>query len=112
MKELLTWLYGKSARNAHIREMAKKAIEILKNRGSMEYMALCRELGISFDKYKKPKRTFYFVVNPLKKVQLIKEKRVYTKADRKGYNTIYFIDPRAFQGYMTRVIEETVEEIT
>ena len=29
MDELLQWIYGKSARNAHIREMAKKAIEIM-----------------------------------------------------------------------------------
>ena len=27
MDELLRWIYGKSARNAHIREMAKKAID-------------------------------------------------------------------------------------
>jgi hypothetical protein len=33
MDELLLWLYGKSARNAHIRDMAKQAIEILKREG-------------------------------------------------------------------------------
>ena len=69
MKELLTWLYGKSARNSHIREMAKKAILILKEQGSMEYKELAEALGIEFNQYKKPKRTFYFVINPLKKIQ-------------------------------------------
>ncbi|MFH7865031.1 MAG: hypothetical protein QXN00_00945, partial [Candidatus Aenigmatarchaeota archaeon] len=89
MKELITWLYGKSSKNAHIRQMAEKLILLLHQNGSMEYKMLCSELGIGFDKYKKPKRTFYFVVNPLKKIQLVKEKRVYTEADRKSYQTIY-----------------------
>ena len=106
MKELLLWLYGKSARNAHIRDMAEKLIVVLKEKQSMEHQELCRLLGIGFDKYQKPKRTFYFVVNPLKKVQLVKEKRVYTTKDRKKYQTHYFLDAGAFQGYMTRIIEE------
>jgi len=106
MKELLLWLYGKSARNAHIKEMAEKLINILKEKQSLEYQELCRLLGIGFDKYEKPKRTFYFVVNPLKKVQLLKERRVYTSRDRKKYETHYFIDPGAFHGYMTRILEE------
>ncbi|MEM5778039.1 MAG: hypothetical protein QXD43_00995 [Candidatus Aenigmatarchaeota archaeon] len=106
MQDLLLWLYGKSARNAHIRAMAEKLINILKKEGSMEYQRLAKELGIDFTKYQKPKRTFYFVVNPLKKVQLVKEKRVYTSKDRKKYETHYFLDPGAFKGYMTRVIEE------
>lgn len=106
MKELLLWLYGKSARNAHIRDMAEKLVSVLKEKQSMEHQELCRLLGIGFDKYQKPKRTFYFVVNPLKKVQLVKEKRVYTTKDRKKYATHYFLDAGAFQGYMTRIIEE------
>ena len=106
MKELLIWLYGKSARNAHIRDMAERLIIVLKEKQSMEHQELCKLLGIGFDKYQKPKRTFYFVVNPLKKVQLVKEKRVYTTKDRKKYQTHYFLDAGAFQGYMTRIIEE------
>jgi hypothetical protein len=106
MKELLVWLYGKSARNAHIRDMAEKLINILKEKQSLEYQELCRMLGIAFDKYQKPKRTFYFVVNPMKKVQLVKEKRIYTAKDRKNYETHYFLDPGAFHGYMTRILEE------
>ena len=106
MNELLVWLYGKSARNAHIRVMAEKLITILKEQHSLEHQELCRLLGIGFDKYQKPKRTFYFVVNPLKKVQLIKEKRVYTSAEHKAYKTHYFLDPGAFKGYMARVIED------
>ncbi len=106
MKEIITWLYGKSARNAHIRAMAEKLIGLLKQKGSMEHQALCSALGIGFDKYQKPKRTFYFVVNPLKKVHLIKEKRVYVDDKRKTYQTVYFLDPGAFSGYMTRMIEE------
>jgi len=106
MKELLLWLYGKSARNAHIRDMAEKLIIVLKEKQSLEHQELCKLLGIGFDKYQKPKRTFYFVVNPLKKVQLVKEKRVYTTKDRKKYATHYFLDAGAFQGYMTRIIEE------
>lgn len=106
MKELLIWLYGKSARNSHIKEMAAKLINILREKQSLEYQELCQLVGIGFDKYQKPKRTFYFVVNPLKKVQLVKEKRVYTTKDRKKYETHYFIDPGAFHGYMTRILEE------
>lgn len=103
---MLLWLYGKSARNAHIREMAEKLIIILKEKQSLEHQELCRLLGIGFDKYQKPKRTFYFVVNPLKKVQLVKEKRIYTTKDRKKYQTHYLLDSGAFQGYMTRILEE------
>ncbi len=57
--------------------MAMKAIEILKKEQSMDYQELCKALDIGFTDYQKPKRTFYFVVNPLKKVQLIQEKRIY-----------------------------------
>jgi hypothetical protein len=106
MKELMLWLYGKSARNAHIRAMAEKLVNILKSQQSLEYQELCRQLGIAFDQYQKPKRTFYFVVNPLKKVQLVKEKRIYKSTDRKEYETHYFLDPSAFHGYMTRILEE------
>ena len=106
MRELLLWLYGKSARNAHIREMAEKAILLLREKGSMEYMELCKALGIALNKYQKPKRTFYFVVNPLKRVQLIKEKRIYPKKDSKKFETHYFLTPEKFNGYMTRTIEE------
>ena len=106
MKEILTWLYGRSARNAHIRDMAEKLILLLQKKGSMEHQALCSALGIGFDKYQKPKRTFYFVVNPLKKVHLIKEKRMYADEKKKKYLTVYFLDPGAFNGYMTRMIEE------
>ena len=108
MKELLLWLYGKSARNAHIREMAGKVILLLKEKGSMEYMELCKALGIAFDRYQKPKRTFYFVVNPLKKVQLIQEKRIYPKNDSKKFETHYFLTPDRFSGYMIRTIEEFI----
>lgn len=107
MKEFLTWLYGRSARNAHIRSMAEKTIMLLKKE-PMEYQQLCRALGIGFDNYQKPRRTFYFVVNPLKAVQLIKEKRVKDQADPKKYQTVYMINPGAFQGYMTRAVEEAV----
>ncbi len=106
MNELLTWLYGKSARNAHIREMARKAILILKKEGSMEYQALARALEIQFTKYKKPKRTFYFVINPLKKIQLIQDKRVFTDKAKKKYKTVYFFNPDAFYGYMKRILDE------
>jgi hypothetical protein len=106
MKELMVWLYGKSARNAHIRVMAEKLITVLKEQQSMEHQELAKILGIAFDKYQKPKRTFYFVVNPLKKVQLVKEKRVYKSEDRKAYETHYFLDAGAFNGYMTRILEE------
>src|SRR3972149_11995072 len=98
MKELLQWLYGKSARNAHIRDMAEKAIILLKKNGSMKYDELCEALGIEFDKYQKPKRTFYFVVNPLKKVNLIQEKRIYSKEDSKKHETHYFLTPERFSG--------------
>ena len=46
MKELLLWLYGKSARNAHIRDMAEKTIVLLKEKGSMEYQELAKALGV------------------------------------------------------------------
>lgn len=102
----MTWLYGKSARNAHIREMAIKALEILSKQGSIEHQELARSLEIGFDKYKKPKRTFYFVVNPLKKVQLIQEKRIFPEKGKKRYKTHYIFTPERFRGYMDRTIEE------
>ena len=106
MKEMFVWLFGKSARNAHIREMAEKAILLLKKHGSMEYQQLARELGVDFTQYRKPKRTFYFVVNPLKRVHMIQEKRVYTDKAKKRYQTHYFLTPDRFRGYMDRVIDE------
>ena len=109
--EFFTWLYGRSARNAHIREMAEKAIQILKEKQSMEYTELSKALGIGFDRYQKPKRTFYFVVNPLKKVKLIKEKRVYYGKGKRKYKTHYFLTPSEFKGYITRVIEEFLEKL-
>ena len=110
MEEMLTWLYGRSARNSHIRKMAEKAILILKEK-PMEYLALCRELGIDFDQYQKPKRTFYFVVNPLKSVKLITEQRQIVSQKPKRYKTVYFLDPGRFQGYMMRVVEESAERM-
>jgi hypothetical protein len=110
MKEMLIWLYGRSARNAHIRSMAEKAILLLKKE-PMEYQALCRALGIGFDNYQKPRRTFYFVVNPLKAVQLVKEKRVKDSADPKKHQTVYLLNPGAFQGYMARIVEEAVSRM-
>ena len=106
MDEMLRWIYGKSARNAHIREMAKKAILLLKEKGSMEYRELAKALGIDFNKYQKPKRTFYFVINPLKKIQLIQDKRIFTDKTRKKYKTVYFFNPDTFYGYMKRVLDE------
>jgi len=106
MNDLLSWLYGKSARNAHIRDMAKKALSLLKEHQSLEYQELCKLLGIEFDQYQKPKRTFYFVVNPLKKVKLIQEKRVYPEKGKRKYNTVYFLTPDRFRGYMDHVIED------
>jgi hypothetical protein len=106
MKELLIWLYGKSARNAHIRNMAEKAITLLKAKGSMEYQELATALGIEFNQYKKPKRTFYFVINPLKKIQLVQDRRVFADSEKKKYRTVYFFNADAFYGYMKRVLDE------
>jgi predicted transcriptional regulator len=106
MKELLLWLYGKSARNAHIRDMAEKTIVLLKEKGSMEYQELAQALGIEFNQYKKPKRTFYFVINPLKKIQLIQDKRIFADKSRKKYKTVYFFNPDAFYGYMKRILDD------
>ncbi len=111
MKELLLWLYGKSARNAHIRDMAEKTIVLLKEKGSMEYQELAQALGIEFNQYKKPKRTFYFVINPLKKIQLIQDKRIFTDKSKKKYKTVYFFNPDAFYGYMKRILDEFHSEI-
>lgn len=102
----MIWLYGKSARNAHIREMAEKAINIIKKEGSIEYQALAKAIGIDFTQYKKPKRTFYFVVNPLKRVQLIQDKRIYTDKAKKKYQTHYFLTPDRFRGYMDRILDD------
>jgi len=110
MQELLTWLYGKSARNAHIRKMAEKAIFLLREK-PMEYTELCKALGIGFDNYQKPRRTFYFVVNPLKRVKLIKERREIIDPKTRKHKTIYFLNPGAFQGYMMRIIDEAVERM-
>jgi hypothetical protein len=110
MQEMLTWLYGRSARNAHIRKMAERAVVLLKKQ-PLEYMELCRALEIGFDNYQKPRRTFYFVVNPLKRVHLIKERREVIDQDTKKYKTVYFLNPGAFQGYMTRIIDETTDKL-
>ena len=110
MKELLTWLYGKSSKNAHIRGMAEKAILLLREKGSLEYQELCALLEVGFDKYKKPKRTFYFVVNPLKRVALIQEKRVFGE-DGKRYRTMYFLSPDAFYGYMKKTVDDFHSQI-
>jgi len=110
MHEVLQWLYGRSARNAHIRKMAERAVVLLRKQ-PMEYMELCRALEIGFDNYRKPKRTFYFVVNPLKRVHLIKERREVIDQDTKKYKTIYFLNPGSFQGYMMRIIDEATDKL-
>jgi len=106
MNELMLWLYGKSGRNKHIREMALKTIKMLREEHSLEHQELCEKLGIGFDKYQKPKRTFYFVVNPLKKVDLVKEKRVYKDEKKKSYKTMYYLSPDTFYGYMKRTLDD------
>lgn len=106
LDEFLRYLYGKSARNAHIREMAKQAIQIFKENQSIEHQELCKKLGIGMDKYQKPRRTFYFVVNPLIKVDLIQKKRIYITPDRKKYNTIYIFSPERFLGYMKKTVSD------
>lgn len=111
MNNLLNWLYGKSGRNAHIRDMAMKAIEALKKEQSLEHAELCTILGIGFDQYQKPKRTFYFVVNPLKKVELIKEKRVYIDEKKKSYKTLYYLSPDTFYGYMKKTLDDFHEKV-
>ncbi|MBN2203360.1 MAG: hypothetical protein JW700_04215 [Candidatus Aenigmarchaeota archaeon] len=111
MKELLLWLYGKSARNAHIRDMAERAIKILKKEGSMEYQELAKALGIELNKYQKPKRTFYFVINPLKKIQLIQDRRIFEDKEKKKYKTVYFFNPDAFYGYMKRVLDDFYSKV-
>ncbi len=105
-EEFLTWIYGKSARNRHIRMMAAKILQILKERGSVEYLELCKILGIGFDNYQKPKRTFYFVVNPLKRVKLIQDKRMYDPENAGKYKTHYFLTPDRFRGYMDKTIDD------
>lgn len=86
--------------------MAIKAVELLKQNQSMEHQELCRALGIELDQYQKPKRTFYFVVNPLKNVNLIQEKRVYEDSKKKKYKTHYFLTPDRFRGYMDKTLED------
>jgi hypothetical protein len=108
--EFLTWLYGRSARNSHIRDMAHRTLTILKENQSMEHVELCNALGIDLDQFKKPKRTFYSVVNPLMKVKLIKKKRLYNKGKAKNYKTHYLLAQQEFKGYITRVIEEFMEK--
>ncbi len=78
---------------------------------SMEYQELCKTLGIGFDKFQKPKRTFYFVVNPLKRVQLIHEKRVYPDKKSRKYRTVYFLTPERFKGYLGRVIDDFYDKV-
>jgi len=72
----------------------------------MDYQDLCKALGIGFTQYQKPKRTFYFVVNPLKKVQLIQEKRVYEDGGKKKYKTHYYLAPERFLGFMTKTVQD------
>ena len=106
MDELLVWLYGKSSKNAHIRKMALDMVTILKKENSLDHSALCERLGIGFDSYQKPRRTFYSVVNPLKKVQLVRQTREYTDQQRKAYKTVYYLDPSAFFGYMKKTLDD------
>lgn len=111
MKDLLVWLYGRSARNAHIRDLAEKLINILREKGSMEYQELAKALGIGFDQYQKPKRTFYFIVNPLKKVQLVQDKRVFPEKGSKKYKTVYFLNPDRFHGFMTKTLSDFYDKV-
>ena len=83
----------------------------MKEKGSMEYQELAQALGIEFNQYKKPKRTFYFVINPLKKIQLIQDKRIFTDKSKKKYKTVYFFNPDTFYGYMKRILDEFHSEI-
>lgn len=72
----------------------------------MEYQELAQRLGIGFNQYKKPKRTFYFVINPLKKIQLIQDRRIFEDKEKKKYKTVYFFNAETFYGYMKRVLDD------
>ena len=91
--------------------MAEKAIKLLKEKGSMEYQELATALGIEFNQYKKPKRTFYFVINPLKKIQLVQDRRVFTDENKKKYKTVYFFNPDMFYGYMKKVLDDFYRDV-
>ena len=72
----------------------------------MDHNQLCERLNIGFDQYQKPRRTFYSVVNPLKKVQLVRQSRQYQDDQKKKYKTVYYIDPQMFYGYMKRTLDD------
>ena len=111
MNELITWLYGKSGRNAHIRKMVEKAIVLLKDGKEIEYKEFNLLLGIGLDKFHKPKRTLYHVINPLKKIQLIQVKRIYRTDGSRIYRTFYYMNREAFYGYMKRVLNDFYDDL-
>lgn len=110
MDTMLDWLYGKSDRNRHIRQMAERTIELLKE-GPMGYLELAKELGIKTRKSgntEKPKRQFYKVVNPLKEACIISSVKV---MEDKGYRTEYMLSPAEFRGYMKKLVRDVSAKI-
>lgn len=82
---------------------------ILASKGQIEHIELAKELGVKFEEwkgYKKPVKTFYSVVNPLKQIQIMES---FKRKEGKGFKTIYCFTPDKFEANMKNFARMTLE---
>ncbi len=109
MDTLLKYCYGNHPKSARLKELGRKALTLLSQAGQMEHLELAKELGVRFEEwkgYKKPVKTFYSVVNPLKEIQLVES---FKRKEGRGFKTIYCFTPEKFEANMKNFSRMTLE---
>ncbi len=109
METLLKYCYGNHPKSRKIRELGRKCLLLLAERGEMELLELVKALGIKTERwkgYEKPVKTFYHVVNPLKEIQIIDSVK---RREGKKFKTIYYFTPEKFEANMRAFVKNTLE---
>ncbi|NOZ81917.1 MAG: hypothetical protein GXO63_02085 [Candidatus Micrarchaeota archaeon] len=109
METLLKYCYGNHPKSKKIKELGRKCILLLSQKGEMELLELAKALGIKTERwkgYEKPVKTFYHVVNPLKEIQIIDSVK---RKEGRRFKTIYYYTPDKFEANMRAFVRNTLE---
>lgn len=111
MDTLLKYCYGNHPKSARLKELGRKALLLLASKQQLEHLELAKALGVKFESwkgYKKPVKTFYSVVNPLKEIQLIES---FKRKEGNHFKTIYVFTPEKFEANMKSFARMTLENL-
>lgn len=109
METLLKYLYGNHPKSKRIKELGSKTLGIMVKKGEIEHIKLAEEIGVKFEEwkgYKKPVKTFYSVVNPLKEIQLIESIK---RKEGNKFRTVYIYTPERFKANMKNFAKMCLE---